>query len=111
MITAIFDYNLETFEASLIVKGHASFAEIGTDIVCASASILTYTLAKMVKDMHERGRLEDIPVIRLEGGDACVAFKCGDKTAFVRLLNAYQFAMTGFTMLAENYPQNVNVKA
>ena len=111
MITAIFDYNLETFEASLIVKGHASFAEIGTDIVCASASILTYTLAKMVIDMHERGRLEGFPVIRLEGGDACVACKCKDRATWVKMVNYYQFAMTGFTMLAETYPQNVNVKA
>ena len=111
MITATFDYNLETFEASHIVKGHASFAELGTDIVCASASILTYTLAKIVKDMYESGRLEEFPVIRLEGGDACVACKCKDKTTFVRVLNSYLFAMEGFTLLSETYPQNVNVKA
>ena len=111
MINAEFAFNFETFEASLIVKGHASFAEIGSDIVCASASILTYTLANMVQDMHERGRLEEYPVIRLEGGDAIVECKSKDKLSFTRVLDAYQYALTGFALLAENYPQNVNVKA
>jgi uncharacterized protein YsxB (DUF464 family) len=111
MITAEFDYNLETFEASLIVKGHASFAEIGTDIVCASASILTYTISAIVQKMWKKGRLTDIPVIRLEGGDACISCECEDECGFIKVLHAFETIKTGFTLLAENYPQNVNVKA
>lgn len=109
MINAEFAFNFETFEASLVVKGHASFDEIGKDIVCASASILTYTLANMMLDMHERGRLVEYPVIRLEGGDAIVECKSKDKLAYTRVLDAYQFTLAGFGLLAENYPQNVNV--
>ena len=109
MITAEFDFNMETLEASLIVRGHASFAEIGTDIVCASASILTYTIAEIVQQMEERGRLEDTPIIRLEVGDACVACKCKDTKTFAKVLNAFDVVRTGFNLLAENYPQNVNV--
>ena len=78
MITAEFDFNMETLEASLIVRGHASFAEIGTDIVCASASILTYTIAEIVQQMEEKRNMYSIrttvktPEWQLWGFSLCV---------------------------------------
>ena len=39
------------------MKGHASFAEMGKDPVCAGASILAMTVAQCVRNMSEEKKL------------------------------------------------------
>ena len=109
MIKAVFERKEAVKELTLKVSGHACFAEIGTDIVCASASILTYTLAKVAEDMFEKGHLEEYPILRLNGGDAVIVCRCKSYLAFADVCQAFDMTKVGFTLLAENYPQNVNV--
>ena len=109
MITAIFERNESVKELTLKVSGHASFDEVGKDIVCASASILTYTLAKVTEDMYEKGHFEGYPILRLNGGDALIECRCKSYFAFADAIQAFDMTKVGFTLLAENYPQNVNV--
>ena len=109
MITAEFEMGEAEKELALTVRGHASFDEVGKDIVCASASILTYTLAKVAESYFEKGHLEEHPILRLNGGDACIVCKCKSYFAYADMLFAFDMARVGFTLLAENYPQNVNV--
>lgn len=108
MITASFSKNVKLFEASLTVKGHAGQAEVGKDIICSAASILTYTLAQVVRSNEYR--LKERPVIDLEEGDAVISCKCADKWTFTKVLRAFEFAEIGYSLLKHNYPQFVDLK-
>ncbi len=108
MITASFYNNAEQWEVSLTVKGHAGQAEVGKDIVCASASILAYTLAQIVHSL--RHRLEGEPTINLVSGDTTISCKCKNYRTYVKVLSAFNYTETGFTLLAHNYPQFVELK-
>ena len=62
MITVKLNRKAETL--SLCVTGHAGFAAMGQDIVCAAASILVYTAAELALDMARRGQLRQPPVLK-----------------------------------------------
>lgn len=92
----------------LTVKGHSGQAESGQDIVCASVSILTYTVAQVVQEMHSKGNLKKKPTIRLESGDAVVTCK-PNKAYYNEALHAFSVVQTGYHLLAHNYPQYVEL--
>lgn len=93
---------------SLRLEGHAGYAEHGKDIVCASASILAYTVAQYVKYEEEQGNLNAPSEIKLDSGDSVIA--CEPKEEILKWLwDAYQFAKMGFLLLAQNYPQYVRL--
>ena len=93
---------------SLRLEGHAGYAEVGKDIVCASASILAYTVAQIVDIKAHGGCLKEPAVIRLKSGDTEVA--CVPKDgAYDALWDAYDFARLGYFLLAHNYPQYVEL--
>ena len=89
---------------SLRLEGHAEYAEQGKDIVCASASILAYTLASIVDSFDE---VES--VIDLKGGDTTIECQCKDDETFIGMKNAYCYTVTGYALLAQNYPQYVSL--
>ena len=91
---------------SLRLEGHAGYAEEGKDIVCASASILAYTLATIVDSFDD---VES--VIDLNLGDTTIECECEDESTFVTLKNAYLQAKIGYALLAEYYPQYVRLEA
>ena len=110
MTTILFDVDMETFRLSLIVNGHANFDEKGKDIVCASTSILTYTIAKIADDMRERGKIAKNSTIRLNDGEAYINCHCINIEAYKEILGAFKTVLTGYKLIAEEYPQNVVVK-
>jgi uncharacterized protein YsxB (DUF464 family) len=83
---------------SLRLEGHAGYAEIGKDIVCASASILAYTLASFVKDVEDS-------IVDLTSG--CTTIEC--ETSDRAVVNAFLHTKRGFELLAFNYPQYVEI--
>ena len=93
---------------SLSLSGHAGTAEAGKDLLCASASILAYTVAQLVKDYEAKGMLKGKANIILESGKArisCTPKKdCYDLIAY-----AFYVAQTGFYLLAHNYPDHVQL--
>ena len=89
---------------SLRLEGHAGYADIGKDIVCASASILAYTLASIVDSFDE---IE--PVIDLTSGDTTIECECKDDETYVKVANAYHYTKIGYALLAHNYPQYVRL--
>ena len=109
MITATFSFNGERQECSLRLKGHAGQAEVGKDIVCASASILAYTLAHCIKNMWELGSLACEPNIVLDEGDAAIECKCEDDELFAEAFQTYSVIKVGYSLLAHNYPQYVEL--
>lgn len=87
----------------LTVKGHANFGEKGKDILCSSASILTYTLAQIVQTLNDAKKLKKKPTIRLDEGDAVITCK-PTKDKFNEVLYAFRVIQIGFALLASSYP-------
>lgn len=93
---------------SLSIRGHAGAAEVGQDIVCASASILAYTVAQMVKDYSNADMLEEKPTITLRKGRTDVT--CMPKKEYYdEVKHTFCVAQTGLFLLAHNYPQYVDI--
>ena len=88
------------------MQGHAGSGEVGHDLVCASASILVYTLASFAKNTHKARQNKKL-VIKLNEGDAEVSFKARPryKTAITLVCDAI---CGGFQLLAYNYPENIS---
>ena len=92
---------------SLKLSGHAGQAEIGQDIVCASATILAYTVAQIVKVMESNKELTRKPVIKLKKGDIEISCRCKTDEGYAKALHTYFVAQVGYSLLTHNYPQYV----
>lgn len=95
----------------LTVDGHAGSDATGHDLVCASASILAYTVAQIVKHMEERGELVGKPIVDLNEGNASIIIRCKDDDIFAEARHTFYVVKTGFALLEYNYPQYVRVKS
>lgn len=104
MIQVKYTYDRDKRECSLIVKGHAGYAEAGKDLVCASASILAFTIAQIIKSMHHHGDLADTPTLDLEDGDATIVCRAKDDYLFAEMMQDFFVIRTGYALLALNYP-------
>lgn len=110
MVVAKFGMDASRLMVSLHVKGHAGSNAPGHDIVCASASILAYTLAQNIKMSRERGHLKYEPKLKLKEGDSIISCRAKDEEAYTELLHTYLVIQTGYVLLAHNYPQYVAVE-
>ena len=89
----------------LTVTGHAGAAEPGHDLVCASASMLAYTLAANVANMADNGQVRQ-PIIKNNEGDTEIS--CNPRhnlKASVTLV--FDSVCVGFELLAHDYPEFV----
>ena len=98
---------LHTNEDALRLRlhGHAGAGKWGKDIVCAAASILTYTAAASAEQLYREGKLKNAPYIRLLPGSALVEMELCQETE--GLMNVIR---NGYTMLALRYPQFVRLE-
>ena len=110
MVVAKFGMDASRLMVSLHVKGHAGQSIPGHDIVCASASILAYTLAQNIKMSQERGHLKYSPKIKLKEGDSIITCRAKDEEAYTEMLHTFLVIQTGYALLAHNYPQFVAVE-
>lgn len=90
------------------VTGHAYSGEAGHDLVCASASILAYTLASFAENMRESGQVK-YPTVKLGAGDA-VIFCNAPRRIKAQVTLAFDTVCAGFELLARNYPENISYK-
>lgn len=91
------------------VRGHAGFAELGRDPVCAGASVLAMTVAQCVKCMEEAGRLRKKAHIVIRGGRVLVTAKPREEYRG-EAEHLFWMGETGFRLLAESYPGNVEIR-
>ena len=99
----------KTGSISLSIKGHAGAAEVGQDIVCASASILAYTVAQLVKDYSNLDMLKKKPTIMIKKGSSTVT--CSPKQEYYdEVKHSFFVVQTGLNLLAHNYPQCVDIE-
>ena len=109
MIKAQFSIDKHSDSIILKLSGHAGAAKEGEDIICASASILAYTVAQMAQFMYEKKELRKKPTIKMEKGDAEIVIK-PKKAMYAEALHTFFVAQVGFTLLAHNYPQYVELE-
>lgn len=108
MVTVSFTNTREVI--ALRLRGHAGSAEAGRDIICASASLLAYTVAQMARYMESQSKLRKAPKVKLEEGDAIIAMHPKSDEDYAEALHTYFVAQMGFDLLAHNYPQYVDIK-
>lgn len=109
MIHVKIGYRTEGRECFLRVEGHAGQADVGRDIVCASASILAYTMAQIVKAMDAHKDFAEPPVIKLDSGDAEILCRAKDDYIFAEMVQDFFVIKTGYELLAHNYAQYVQL--
>ena len=109
MVYAIF-HHLTTPNAYVAtVEGHAGFAEMGKDVVCAGASMYAMGLAQCVMQMHQDGKLQKKPVIEVKNGRVYVVGKPKPEHE-AELRDYFYMAQVGLALLQESYPKHVSLK-
>ena len=88
------------------VEGHALSGEPGHDLVCASASILTYTLATNVLNMRDNGQVRDTFTAMDDGKAEVSCTPRHNLRNSVTLI--YDSICAGFELLAHQYPDNIS---
>lgn len=91
---------------SITINGHANSAECGKDLICASASILFYTLVENVGQMERKGKCK-AQIKALEG----------DAEVKIAVLPAYfdeavmliEHIMVGYEILSSEYPEYIRI--
>jgi uncharacterized protein YsxB (DUF464 family) len=93
---------------TITIKGHAEYAEKGSDIVCSAVSILAYTLAEHLAVMYEGGLLEEKPIVQMSDGNMKLECK-PKKEALHYMTTTYAFVGLGFAIIANTYPECVKL--
>lgn len=92
----------------MTVKGHAKSAPYGEDLICASASMLVYTVAQAVTFYHEQGYLEEKPKLKIREGKSSICVKPKEEYR-AEVLHAFWTVQCGAHVLAKNYPEYVGL--
>ena len=82
----------------LVLRGHAGYAENGTDIVCAGLSAITYTLMGFLKNNEDKASMRDEPGMSI--------ILCPSSN---RVDAAFEMAVIGYMQIAKQYPDNVTI--
>ena len=90
----------------IVIEGHAYSGEPGHDLICASASMLVYTLAASVESMKKHGHITSA-VIDLKDGSGIVGCEAYEQfKAAITLI--FDSICAGYELLAANYPENIS---
>ncbi|MEG1426059.1 MAG: ribosomal-processing cysteine protease Prp [Oscillospiraceae bacterium] len=87
-------------EGGIIVSGHACYAELGKDIVCAGVSALVQTLIAAIEKLTA-------DKIQYSVSPGTVDIKHGNLSERSQVLVDSFFL--GVQMISENYPENVQI--
>lgn len=102
MIKIIYVADPEGGKLTMRAEGHAGYAPAGQDIVCAAVSCLMQTLAYSAAEDEKTSSCiyqgKEGPVVNVEAGDS------------VLMRDKFELVADGLTLLAEQYPENVNFK-
>ncbi|HKM28928.1 MAG TPA: ribosomal-processing cysteine protease Prp [Anaerovoracaceae bacterium] len=85
------------------IEGHSEYNP-GNDIVCASCSILTYTLLNALANMDT----EEFDTKEYDGGFV-ISVK-GTRETWQEVKTVIETIMLGYELLQEQYPANVSVE-
>lgn len=97
---------VEKYGFTLTLDGHAGENVVGKDIVCAAASILTFTLAKAVEDLRAKGIVSECALELASPGHAVIS--CRPQEGYSSVVSlAYRTICGGFEILAANHPEHI----
>ena len=86
--------------------GHAGSDEKGKDLICASATMLAYTLASYVKKLEEDKQVW-CSLTHLEEGDIIIS--CSPNEGYGEAITTvFDAICRGFELLARDYPENIS---
>lgn len=105
MVKIHFWQDKEKGSVCMKVKGHAGTAPKGEDLVCASATMLVYTVAQAMTFYHEQGYLKEKPKIKIREGKASIHV-IPKEDYYAETLHSFWVAQCGAHVLAKNYPEN-----
>ena len=109
MIKAKFYYDSERGYLKMRIRGHASYAPRGEDLVCAAVSGLAVTAAEAARMFWTQGFLKRPPLVRLCDGDALVIItpeeECLDAAAM-----AFWTVQAGIFALEQRYRRYVQLE-
>ncbi len=89
------------------VKGHSGYAEEGSDIVCAAASILITTCANALESVAKV-----YPVVRVKERSAIMDVSLPEELSSAQMHDAqiiFQTVCQGFIDLAAQYPRYLQI--
>lgn len=96
-------------ELEITLEGHAQAERINdSDLVCCAISTLTGTLANVLLTAYNDGKLKEQPTLILNDGYACLSCKPRPKH-FQATKDIIEAFSVGYKVLAEQYPQNVQI--
>lgn len=108
MIKATFSKDKFDKSITMTLEGHAKSDDAGKDLICASASILAYTLAQSLQYIKAQGGIRRLR-IKFDSGYARI--KCYPTEDYYDVvLNTYFVTEVGLNLLAQNYPEYVKTK-
>lgn len=92
--------DIHRHNGGITISGHAQYAEIGKDIVCAGVSALVQTLIQSIEELTT-------DTIQYDMSPGTVDIKFRDLSEDAQLLvNSF---FVGVQMIADEYPDNVKV--
>ena len=107
MITVRFELGTDKEFISMHMYGHAGFAEMGKDPVCAGASVMAMTVSQCIKSMEEAGKLQKRANIIIRNGRVSVVAKPKPEY-FSEALHVFYVGEVGMQLLTEAYPGNID---
>ena len=87
--------------------GHSGFGKRGKDIVCAGVSTLIFTTYYYLRKLQDGGYIEHLEK-READGFVSISARCAEGGQKY-MTAALDMALTGFEMLAENFPTHVTI--
>ena len=108
MVKIHFWQDKENNSLHMKVKGHANTAPKGEDLICASATMLVYTVAQAMTFFEQHGFLAEKPKIKIREGKAYIHVLPKEEY-HAEALHTFWVAQCGAHLLAKNYPDHVGL--
>ncbi len=109
MIRVRFQTDRERGRLRMDLRGHAGFAELGKDPVCAGASVLAMTVAHCVTAMEKAGRLREKAGLTIRSGRVSVTAE-PKAESFGEAQHLFWVGEAGLRLLAEAYPGCLEIR-
>ena len=94
-------YRVEEDTHTLVVLGHAGYAEYGKDIVCAGVSALVQALIGWIEENYYKAKCISVDP---KEGEVLICCEGGEELAAV-----YHMTAIGLEQLADCYPDHVQI--
>lgn len=94
---------------TLDLFGHAGFADLGSDIVCAGISTLFYTAVQSLVTLESNGYGLKVQY-HVQDGEAHLRAVASDGATWHRMQEYAEVIMTGYSVLARDVPEHVKLK-